>query len=200
MTHAKGRPIRMHLCAGQTRDYTGASALVRSLPKAGVLLAERGYDANLFRNALTDMGILPSILSRRNRKVPIEHESDLFRKRQKIENTFERINDRRIGRHPLRPMRRFDPLSPRTCRNRHVPAMRSSPKRYSAHGKLLNFVVIERISCLWTPEQDRYKINQSYQMQGLKTLRPAKEIDAPTPFMAPLVAVPVQAIVPMTQR
>ena len=110
VTDAKGRPIRMFLSAGQTSDYTGAAALVSSLPKAGVLLADRGYDAmcaigsstmahaNWFRNALTDMGIQPCIPSRKNRKVPIEHDADLYKKRHKIENTFARIKDwRRIA-------------------------------------------------------------------------------------------------------
>ena len=111
VTDAKGRPIRMYLSAGQTSDYTGAAALVRSLPKAGTLLApshglqanhcratDRGYDANWFRNALTDMGIQPCIPSRKNRKVPIEHDADLYKKRHKIENTFARIKDwRRVA-------------------------------------------------------------------------------------------------------
>lgn len=41
---AKGRPIG----AGQVSDYTGAAALLSSLPKAGWLLADRGYDADWF--------------------------------------------------------------------------------------------------------------------------------------------------------
>ena len=83
----------MFLSAGQTSDYTGAAARVRSLPKAGVLLADRGYDANWFRNALMDMGIQPCIPSRKNRKIPIAHDADLYKKRHRIENTFARIKD-----------------------------------------------------------------------------------------------------------
>ena len=81
----------MFLSAGQTSDYIGAAALVRSLPKAKVLLADRGHDANWFRNALTDMSVQPCIPSRQNRKVPIEHDADLYKKRHKIENTFARL-------------------------------------------------------------------------------------------------------------
>jgi transposase len=73
----------------------GVCARMRSLPKAGALLADRGYDANGFRNALTDMGIQPCIPSRKNRKVPIEHDADLDKTRHRIENTFGRIKDRR---------------------------------------------------------------------------------------------------------
>ena len=98
VSDAKGRPIRMFLSAGQTSDYTGAAALVRSLPPAKALLADRGYDANWFRNALTDMGIQPCIPSRKNRKVVIEHDAVLSKKRHKIENMFGRLKDwRRIA-------------------------------------------------------------------------------------------------------
>lgn len=46
---AKGRPIGFFMSAGQVSDYTGAAALLGSLPKAGWLLADRGYDAGGFR-------------------------------------------------------------------------------------------------------------------------------------------------------
>jgi hypothetical protein len=47
----------MFLSAGQTSDYIGARALLHSIPKATVLLGDRGYDADWFRNALIEMGI-----------------------------------------------------------------------------------------------------------------------------------------------
>jgi transposase len=48
VTDAKDRPIGMYLSAGQTSDYIGAWRLQSSLPKAGTLLADRGYDATGF--------------------------------------------------------------------------------------------------------------------------------------------------------
>lgn len=88
----------MYLSAGQTSDYTGAAALVRSLPKARVLLADRGYDATWFRTALIDMDIQPCIPSRKTGRAHIEHDADLYKKRHKIENTFARLKDwRRIA-------------------------------------------------------------------------------------------------------
>jgi len=98
LADAKGRPIRMFLSAGQTSDYIGARALLSSIPQAGALLGDRGYDADWFRNALIDMGILPCIPSRIGRKVPIPHDADLYRLRHKIENMFARLKDwRRIA-------------------------------------------------------------------------------------------------------
>jgi transposase len=87
----------MFLSAGQTSDYTGAAALLSVMPQAKVLLADRGYDADWFRNTLIDKGITPCIPSRKNRKVQIEHDAVLYKKRHKVENMFGRLKDwRRI--------------------------------------------------------------------------------------------------------
>ncbi len=45
VTDALGRPIRFFMTAGQVSDYVGAAALLRSLPGAEWLIADRGYDA-----------------------------------------------------------------------------------------------------------------------------------------------------------
>mgnify|MGYP003543667993 FL=1 len=98
VTDADGRPIRFFMTAGEVSDYTGAAALLGSLPKAEWLLADRGYDADWFRNALTARGITPCIPSKTNRKVPIPHDKDLYRQRHKIENMFGRLKDwRRVA-------------------------------------------------------------------------------------------------------
>ena len=76
---SKGRPIQMYLSAGQTSDFTGAAGLLSTLPAAKVLLADRGYDANWFRNALIDREIIPCIPSKKNRKVQIEHDATLYK-------------------------------------------------------------------------------------------------------------------------
>jgi transposase len=51
ITDAKGRPLKFSMTAGQVSDYTGAAALLRSLPTAQWMLADRGYDADWFRDA-----------------------------------------------------------------------------------------------------------------------------------------------------
>ena len=95
---SKGRPIQMYLSAGQTSDYTGAAGLISTMPGVKVLLADRGYDADWFRNALIDRGITPCIPSKKNRKVQIEHDAILYKKRHKIENMFGRLKDwRRVA-------------------------------------------------------------------------------------------------------
>lgn len=98
VTDALGRPIKMFMTAGQVSDYTGARALVESLPEAKTLLADRGYDADWFRNELIEKDISPCIPSRKNRKEPIPHDEKLYKDRHKIEIMFGRLKDwRRVA-------------------------------------------------------------------------------------------------------
>jgi transposase len=89
----QGRLIGLHLSAGQVSDYHGARALLGTLPKAKVLLADKGYDADWYRDALRHIGIVPCIPSRRNRKTQSAHDKTLYKQRHKIENAFGKIKD-----------------------------------------------------------------------------------------------------------
>ncbi|WP_456152405.1 IS5 family transposase [Paracoccus caeni] len=59
VTDTNGRPIRFFMTAGQVSDYVGAAELLSSLPKADWLLADRGYDADWFREAPKNKGASP---------------------------------------------------------------------------------------------------------------------------------------------
>jgi transposase len=88
----------MFLSAGQSSDYIGARALLSQIPQAGSLLADRGYDADWFRNALIEMGISPFIPSRVGRKVLRPHHAELYSRSHMFEILFGRLNDlRRIA-------------------------------------------------------------------------------------------------------
>jgi transposase len=65
-----GRPLTFFLSPGQMSDARGALALLKALPPAKVLLADKGYDADWFREALEDIGIAACIPARRGRKNP----------------------------------------------------------------------------------------------------------------------------------
>lgn len=98
VTDAIGRPFRMFLTAEQRSDYIGARALLDSLPPAEHMLADRGYDADWYREAPEDKGIIPCIPSRKGRKYPIPHDADLYKKRHKIEHSFACLKDwRRVA-------------------------------------------------------------------------------------------------------
>ncbi len=93
----RGRPLVMLLSEGQMSDYKGAALMIDAFPKAKALLGDKGYDADWFRQALTERGITPCIPSKANRKVQIDYDKTLYRQRHKIENMFGRIKDwRRI--------------------------------------------------------------------------------------------------------
>jgi transposase len=74
-------------------DYKGAALLIDAMPHAKELLADRGYDADWFREALVKKGISPCIPSKKNRKTPIEHDKTLYRQRHKVENMFAKLKD-----------------------------------------------------------------------------------------------------------
>ncbi len=49
-------------------DYKGAALMFDAMPTAPVLLGDRGYDADLFCQALTARSTIACIISRKNRK------------------------------------------------------------------------------------------------------------------------------------
>jgi len=81
----------MLLSEGQMSDYRRAHVLLPSLPKAKILIADRGYDAAWFRAALRAKGITPCIPIKRNRKIQIECDKTLYGQRHRIENMFGRL-------------------------------------------------------------------------------------------------------------
>ena len=76
---------------------TGAAALLGSLPADELLLADRGYDADWFREALKDKGIRPCIPGRRSRGKAVRYDKRRYKRRNRIEIMFGRLKDwRRI--------------------------------------------------------------------------------------------------------
>ena len=98
VTDAIGRPITFFMSAGQLSDYTGAAALLRELPEADWLIADRGYDADWFREALKDKEIKPCIPGRKKRKSPVKYDKRRYKRRNRIEIMFGQLKDwRRIA-------------------------------------------------------------------------------------------------------
>lgn len=100
VTDANGRPISFFMTAGQVSDYTGAAALLDSLPKAQWLLSDRGYDADWFRDALQAKGITPCIPGRKSRIETVKYDKRRYKRRNRIEIMFGRLKDwRRVATH-----------------------------------------------------------------------------------------------------
>lgn len=78
-------------------DYKGAALMLDALPRASVMIGDRGYDAIWFRNALAQRGTAACIPSKINRNAPFDHDRALYRQRHRIENMFGKLKDwRRI--------------------------------------------------------------------------------------------------------
>ena len=98
VTDARCRPISFFMTAGQVSDYTGAAALLDALPKAQWLLGDRGYDADWFRDALQEKGIIPCIPGRKSRAKPVKYDKRRYKSRNRIEIMFGRLKDwRRVA-------------------------------------------------------------------------------------------------------
>ncbi len=98
VTDRQGRPVRLFVTAGQVSDYTGALAIQSRFPQADWLIADRGYDADWFRNSLSKSKIQACIPPRKSRTVPIKYDKRRYRRRHRIEIMFGRIKDwRRVA-------------------------------------------------------------------------------------------------------
>lgn len=85
VTDADGRQIRSFMSAGQVSDYTGAAALIGSLPDADCLLVDRGYDVGGFRAVLQNKKITPCIPGRRSRSKAVKYDRRRYKRRNRIE-------------------------------------------------------------------------------------------------------------------
>jgi len=86
------------MSAGQVSDYTGAAALLDSLPHADWFIADLGYDADWLRKALQDKEIKTCIPCRKSRKKAVKYDKRRYKKRNRIEIMFGRLKDwRRVA-------------------------------------------------------------------------------------------------------
>ena len=89
-----GRPVHLHLTAGNRADITQArQCLEPYVAKGTTVIADRGYDANHLRDWLIEAEAIPCIPPRKNRKVQFEYDTDLYKSRNIVERMFNRIKD-----------------------------------------------------------------------------------------------------------
>src|SRR3546814_14629772 len=95
VTDANGRPISFFMTAGQVSDYTGAAALLDSLPKAQWMLADRGYDADWIRDALQEKGITPCRPGRKIRNKTVKYDTRRYNRSTRLHEMPGRHKSRR---------------------------------------------------------------------------------------------------------
>jgi transposase len=85
-----GRPLRFLITPGQANDITAAPDLLKG-QEASAVLADKAYDSNDLRQRIADMKAEAVIPSKRNRKVAIPHDTDVYKHRNRIERCFNRL-------------------------------------------------------------------------------------------------------------
>jgi transposase len=96
-----GRPLRFILTGGQAHDIVTAPALLNGID-GGAVIADKAYDSNELRQIIASAGMIAVIPSRRLRKIPIPHDTILYKARNRIERCFNKL------KHFRRFATRFD--------------------------------------------------------------------------------------------
>ena len=94
LTDALGNLIDFRLLPGQAHDLRGTAALIDGL-SCGQLLADRAFDANWLREALSAAKIEAVIPPKSNRRFPAEFDKETYKWRHLIENFFQKIKEYR---------------------------------------------------------------------------------------------------------
>lgn len=94
LTDALGNLADFCLLPGQAHDLRGVQELLEGL-EAGHILADRAFDADWLREALSDRKIAPVIPPRKNRKQPAGYDEEMYKWRHLVENFLQKIKDYR---------------------------------------------------------------------------------------------------------
>jgi len=78
------------LTGGEVHDSQRSKSLIVGLPAENVI-ADKGYDSNDFRQAIITGGAQHVIPPRSNRKTVIEYDRHLYKERNIIERTFNKL-------------------------------------------------------------------------------------------------------------
>jgi len=91
LTDARGLPIKLALTPGQAHDANGAAVLLTDLPDGSVLLGDKAYDADWIRERIEAQGAAPNIPDKANRKQRHCFSKALYKERNHVERSFNRI-------------------------------------------------------------------------------------------------------------
>ena len=95
------------MTADTTADCTQTEALIKGI-SADYLLADRGYDSDAVIELANKNGLIPVILSKRNRRVLRDYDKHLYKIRHLVENAFLKLKRwRGIATRYAKHMRSF---------------------------------------------------------------------------------------------
>jgi transposase len=81
------------LAPGNLHDVTVAPSLIALSGPLRRLIADNAHDTNAFRQLLAERGVPAIIPSSARRKLPIPHDPQIYRQRNRIERMFGRLKD-----------------------------------------------------------------------------------------------------------
>jgi transposase len=109
-TGGLGRPVRFILTGGHTHDCTQALALMADF-KFSHVLADKGYDSDTLLETIESQGAIPIIPPKANRKIQREYDKTLYKHRNLIERTFNKLkHHRRLAIRYVRKSQHFPAL------------------------------------------------------------------------------------------
>jgi transposase len=94
LTDALGNLVDFRLTPGQAHDLRAVPDLIANL-EADHMLADRAFDADWLRMALTERGITPVIPPKSNRRFPATFDKETYKWRHLIENYFGKLKENR---------------------------------------------------------------------------------------------------------
>jgi transposase len=95
LADALGRPLRLVISAGQVHDCTQADHLLEDIETTHVI-ADKGYNSERVLEKIKELGASPIIPPKFNRKVQREYDRELYKMRNRIDRTFNKL--KRFGR------------------------------------------------------------------------------------------------------
>ena len=92
VTDALGYLVRFVLLPGQAHDLAGMPDLLEGL-EFGALVGDKAFDADWLVEEVERRGAMAVIPSKRNRKVPRDHDGEMYKWRHQVENFFAKIKE-----------------------------------------------------------------------------------------------------------
>jgi transposase len=89
---AEGHVIEGFLTGGNVSDVTVADSLFSDVFGCHVVL-DMGYDSDRFRDVLRSQNNTPVIPGRKNRKIKIEYDKEIYKLRKRIEQLFGKLKE-----------------------------------------------------------------------------------------------------------
>ncbi len=91
LVDACGLPIRLKLTEGQAHDGRSADDMLDSIAEGNILLADRAYDSNRLRDAMTERGAWANVRAMPHRLDPPAFSKWLYRQRNLVERFFNKL-------------------------------------------------------------------------------------------------------------